>query len=273
VLGTEIKNRYHIFDFAVAYQLNSRWTLNASIPITKNYRNQLYSPTGIVDFVSQGDATVGFKRWMFRAPTESLRNVSLGAALKLPTGRYNQMYDAVRSGQQIRATADQSVQAGDGGTGVALDINAYTPFAFNSWAFVQGLYLLNPRDTNGVSTFRGGSGEGVMSVADQYLLRSGVTKLLPKARSMAWSMGIRLEGVPVRDLIGKSNGFRRPGYALSIDPGFMMSRWGNTFMVSVPYAVKRDRRRSVPDIARSATAHGDAAFADYSIIIGYSRRF
>ena len=76
-------------------------------------------------------------------------------------------------------------------------------------------------DTNGVSTFRTKKGEEVFSVADQYIARAGISHAMPKVRNMTVTFGGRIEGVPVRDLLGKSNGFRRPGYAISADPGFM----------------------------------------------------
>jgi hypothetical protein len=43
------------------------------------------------------------------------------------------------------------------------------------------------------------------------------------------------------------------------------------FAVQVPWAVERNRRRSVPDIRNGR--HGDAAFADYALTIGLTRRF
>jgi hypothetical protein len=39
----------------------------------------------------------------------------------------------------------------------------------------------------------------------------------------------------------------------------------------MPWAVERNRRRSVPDIANGT--HGDAAFADWALILSLSRRF
>ena len=63
-----------------------------------------------------------------------------------------------------------------------------------------------------------------MSVTDQYLVRGGIGHALPKIRGLAASFGGRFEGVPVRDLIGGANGFRRPGYAISVDPGLMFVR-------------------------------------------------
>ena len=89
---------------------------------------------------------------------------------------------------------------------------------------------------------------------------------------MTFSGGIRLEGVPVRDIIGGDTGFRRPGIAVSFEPAFnIIVKGKNSATLSVPIAIYRNRFQSVPDKARGA--HGDAAFADYLILAGYSRRF
>jgi hypothetical protein len=267
----QIYNLYHLVDVGIQRQLTPRWSVSASVPMLFTHRNQLYAPTGRYVVNAFGDASVGFRSWIFKPPTETGDNISVGASLKLPTGIYNASGLAVRGGQTIRATADQSIQAGDGGTGFALDLQAYKRFYLGTQLYFAGLYLFNPRDTNGVSTFRNGRGEETFSVADQYLFRGGFGHTIPWVRGLAGSFGGRIEGVPVRDLLGKSNGFRRPGYAISIDPGLLYARGLYTFSVSAPVAVERNRRRSVPDIARGA--HGDAAFADYSIIVGMSRRF
>ena len=124
---------------------------------------------------------------------------------------------------------------------------------------------------NGVRTFRTRPGEEIMSVSDQYLVRGGIARAVPKVPGLVVSFGGRMEGVPVRDLLGASNGFRRPGYAISADPGFLYNRWGYVFSCSVPWAIERNRRRSVSDIANGI--HGDAAFADYAVTLAVSRRF
>jgi hypothetical protein len=51
----------------------------------------------------------------------------------------------------------------------------------------------------------------------------------------------------------------------------MYGRGPYIFSCNVPWAIERNRRRSVPDIANHT--HGDAAFADFVVIIGMSRRF
>ena len=75
----------------------------------------------------------------------------------------------------------------------------------------------------------------------------------------------------MRDAIGGSNGFRRPGYAISMDPGLLYVRGLYTFSVNSPLAVQRNRKRSVADYQNGI--HGDAAFADYALMFSLSRRF
>ena len=270
--NNQIQNVYHLFNVSVSRQMSRRWSLTGSLPVLLAYRNQLYVPRGKYDVKGIGDMTVGARAWIFRPPTESGGNIAVGFNLKLPTGRFNSTGAALdRNGNAIVATADQSIQAGDGGTGFSLDLQAYKPFYGRTMLYFSGSYLFNPRDTNGVSTFRGARGEQVMSVADQYLYRGGVSRAVPKIRGLVATIGGRMEGVPVRDLLGGANGFRRPGYALSIDPGFLYERGANLFSCNIPWAVERNRKRSVADYLNGT--HGDAAFADYALTLGFSRRF
>jgi len=272
ILRNQIENIYHLLDFAIERQLTRRWSVSASVPVLLAHRNQLYPPRGKYVVNSFGDATVGGRAWIFKPPTESGDNISVGLSLKLPTGTYNATALATdRQGQTIVATADQSIQAGDGGAGFALDVQAYRRTYFNSELYFAGVYLFNPRNTNGVSTFRLRPGEQVMSVTDQYLYRGGIAHAVPKVRGLAVSIGGRIEGVPVRDALGGSDGFRRPGYAISIDPGFLYARGSYAFSCNVPWAVERNRRQSVSDYQNNT--HGDAAFADYALIFSMSRRF
>ena len=272
VLGTQIRNTYHLFDVAVERQITKRFSLTGSLPVLFAYRNQLYNPRGEYRVNGIGDMTLGGRGWLFKPPTENGGNVAIGASLKMPTGRNDSTGNAINAqGVALVATADQSIQAGDGGWGFVLDMQAYKPVKYGFMVYASGSYLFNPMDTNGVRTFRTRRGEDVMSVADQYLARAGVSHAIPKVPGLAVTFGGRMEGVPVRDLIGASNGFRRPGYVISADPGFLYYRWGYVFACNVPFALERNRRRSVTDIANRS--HGDAAFSDYALTIGFSRRF
>jgi hypothetical protein len=271
IANNQIQNVYHLLDIGVEHRVSGRFSVSASVPLVFAYRNQLYAPKAEYRVRGIGDMTVGTRGWLFQGK-EGAGNMGIGVSLKLPTGKDNSMGAALDSkGQPVLATADQSIQAGDGGVGFSLDTQAYRPVWLGTMVYFTATYLFNPRDTNGVATFRTKKGETVMSVSDQYLVRGGIAHAIPGIPGLVVTFGGRWEGVPVRDLLGKSNGFRRPGYAISGDPGFLLARWGYVFACNVPWAIERNRRRSVADIQYGG--HGDAAFADYALTLGVSRTF
>jgi hypothetical protein len=269
---TAIRNHQNIFDVGIEYTLNPRWSLIADVPVYNGTRNQLYPPTGIFQVSGLGDITVGAERWMFRPPTESGGNVAVNASVKLPTGIYDATGSALYKGQTVNATADQSMQPGDGSWGFNLGTQAYHPLWRIAAVYAQASYLFNPRDTNGVATFRSQPGQSVMSVTDQYLYRAGISQGIPKLRGLSLSLGVRGEGVPVRDLMGKSNGFRRPGSIVSLDPGLIFRYRRDSVYVNGPWALYRNRPPSVPEIQNN-TINGDAFFADYTVIAGIAHHF
>jgi hypothetical protein len=266
------RNHQNIFDIGVEYRFTPQWSFIADVPVFDGSRNQLYPPSGVFQVSGIGDITLGAQRWLWRGPTEFGGNVAVSASLKIPTGINNATGSALYKGQTIKATADQSMQPGDGGWGFVLGAQGYKSMWHRADLYGQGLYLFNPMDTNGVQTFRSQPGQSVMSVADQYLYRLGVSQGMPKVRGVALSFGVRGEGVPVRDLLGDSSGFRRPGSVISIDPGLMVNLRRTTLMVNGPWALRRDRPPSVPEM-QNGTKNGDAFFADYTVIVGLSHHF
>jgi hypothetical protein len=267
-----VRNHQNIFDVGVEYVLTPRWSLIADVPVFNGTRNQIYPPTGIFQVSGLGDITVGAQRWIFRPPTENGGNVAVSASVKIPTGIDNATGSALYQGKIIKATADQSLQPGDGSWGFSLASQAYKSLWHMASAYAQGTYLFNPRDTNGVTTFRTQPGQGVMSVTDQYLYRGGISQGVPKLKGLAMSIGIRGEGVPVRDLLGSSNGFRRPGEIISVDPGLIFHFKHDSLYVNGPWAIYRNRPPSVPEIEYHTT-NGDAFFSDYTVIASIAHHF
>lgn len=272
-----VRNHQNIFDVGVEYRLSPRWSLIADVPVFDGTRNQVYPPTGIFQVSGIGDMTVGAQSWIFRPPSENGGNIAVSASLKIPTGINDATGSALYKGRTIKATADQSIQPGDGGWGFVLGAQGYKRLWHTGDVYGQGQYLFNPMDTNGVATFRSQPGQGVMSVTDQYLYRAGLSQGIPKVHGiglggLALSLGVRGEGVPVRDLIGSSNGFRRPGNIVSLDPGLMFNVRRTTFSVNGPWALYRNRPPSVPEI-ENKTANGDAFFADYTVIVSLTHHF
>ncbi len=270
-----VVNHVDLFEMDLNYQLTPRVSLIASVPGMIASRHGQSSPLNVYRSGGIGDVTVGAQSWIFRPPTENHGNVNISAQLKLPTGINDAKGTKIlKNGTTTILPFDESIQPGDGTWGFSLATEAYHPVIWKTAAYFTGSWLFSPQDTTGVITGRSAPGEGVVSAADQYLWRGGFSRPVTGVnllRGLALSMGGRMEGVPVRDALGSSNGFRRPGYVISIEPGMMYSRGRTSFYASGPWAMERNRKISVTDIANHT--HGDAAFSDYTVIAGLSRSF
>jgi hypothetical protein len=267
---TAIYNYVNLFDVGLTYAVTRRSSISVGIPFMFATRFRQSTPDQATQSAGLGDISMSFRTWLLPPPAESGQNISIGVGVKFPTGKPDVRDTVVTAAGTVTQVVDQSIQLGDGGTGIVLDMQAFK----NVWRttlYASGVYLINPRNTNGVRTGRARPSEAIMSVADQYLARAGVVFPVRKVQGLAFSFGPRIEGVPVRDMLGKSEGFRRPGYAISLEPGMIYTKGKNTWSVSAPIAVERNRRRSVTDIMDGR--HGDAAFADYVVLVGFSRRF
>lgn len=278
--GSQFINNLNMADLNIRYQATKRVELGLGVPFIMATRNQPLrdAQRNILErFQTQarglGDVMFAARRWIFDPETHPSGNLQLGIGAKLPTGQTN-VTDTFRtlSGTTISnvvRAVDQSIQPGDGGFGIMVDFNTFKSLAGgNLTVFSGGAYLANPQETNKVLT---GSGTRVMSIADQFLLRGGAAFPLPRSKNISVSAGLRVEGVPSRDLIGPDDGFRRPGVAVSVEPAITISKGRNAVTLGVPFAIYRNRFVSVLDEASGG--HGDAAFADYLVMFGFNRRF
>ncbi|HKI01574.1 MAG TPA: hypothetical protein VKK31_06310 [Thermoanaerobaculia bacterium] len=282
--SSEVINRINLAELGIRYNATDQWSLSLGIPYLMAERsspirdaNRVVVGRSITQARAIGDMTLVARRLLWKPKEHPDGNISLGLGVKIPTGPNNVVDTRTRmvNGQLVNSieSVDQSIQPGDGGFGVVIDIQTFQRIAHSGFAlYGSGSYLINPEGTNGVLTFRNNLGEEVMSIADQYLARVGGSYSNASWKGLGISLGGRLEGVPVEDLIGSSKGFRRPGYAVSVEPGVSYSRGPHTLSLAVPVAAYRNRTRSVPDRAVPGR-HGDAAFADYIIMLGYWRKF
>jgi hypothetical protein len=156
----------------------------------------------------------------------------------------------------VLGPVDQSIQPGDGGTGITLELNGFYNFSHKVGLYANAYYLSNPREVNGTSTSRGGTPSAsakkyntdVMSVPDLFMARGGAAVMV---NQLTFSGGIRIEGLPSEDLIGGSRGFRRPGYIVSAEPSITWVTKRAAFNLAVPVALVRNRTQSDADKRQS----------------------
>jgi hypothetical protein len=272
-------------DFSVTYAATDRLNFSLSLPIQHGTRltyiehDDGSSHTMRADGV--GDLRISGNLWLLDPETHPEQNVSLGLGVKTPTGNSNAQDYSFRSLGRVLRPVDPAIQPADGGWGVILSGYAFQRVFKNTSAYFQGAYLINPREFSDTQTvygdrpdFTGGDvGYIINSVPDQYLGRIGLNRGIWPAKGLSVSFGGRIDGVPSKDLIGGSDGFRIPGYSVSVEPGFYISRGKDLFSFTVPVAVKRHVGKTVADIRTNNPFAGIGTLADYQINMSYSRRF
>lgn len=290
--GSQVINRSNFFDFSLAYHVNPRVSVTLTVPFVSHDRSQVVRKndpqrTILQRFSTQSSGLADIRAtvdsWVFSPSPQAKGNILIGAGVALPTGKKDvrdtfQVYDpATGKILGVDRTVDQSIQPGTGGYGLIADFYAYRLLTSSLNVFLNGAYTATPQEKNGVPTYRSNPYEAEMSISDNYMARTGIEWMVPSVHGLGFSLGGRIEGVAVRDLIGGSKGFRRPGFSIAVEPGvsYETARWG--VRLYVPVAVARQRQRSVPDEQQTAAtgrySHGDAAFADYLIMVSGSHHF
>jgi hypothetical protein len=289
--GTEVINHNYSIDLTATRFFNSRWWVSITVPVISNTRSSLYEHGGnsggegarhSTQSFGIGDIRISAYRWLLDPATHYKGNIQAGLGVKLPTGDYQYMdYFYKSDGTTVLGPVDQSIQLGDGGTGIIGELNGFYNFSHRLGVYANFFYMANPREQNGVSTARGGTPSAsnvqyfssVMSVPDQYMTRGGVSYMFDRFTTSA---GIRIEGIPSSDLIGGDKGFRRPGIVVAAEPTISFRAKKLELYLSVPVALQRNRTQSYSDKLRSEATgtkvQGDAAFADYVINAGLSFR-
>jgi hypothetical protein len=272
--GTEVMNKINLMNYSVTYQATPRFGITADIPVllaSRRSNNSAYTTTsqgiGDTSFVATG--------WLWDPRENQHGNIQFGFGMSLPTGKDNvsNVVDAFTGKGPQTVIDDYSIQPGTGGYGFIFQWNAYKNIPGNQLYF-SGSYLATPQNYNHVLRSATAAAQPLTaynSISDEYLMEAGIAHPIRKIPGLTVLFGPRMEGVPARDLIGDNLGFRRPGFAISLEPGLEYYHNGNIFTIQIARAIYRDRTRSVPDVMLGT--HGDAAFADWVWLASWQFRY
>ena len=187
--STDVRNFSRTMDISLVRKVNNQWSIGLDLPLVYNERSSLYehissvkgSPRFSTFSQGIGDIRITAYKWIFAPKEGNKGNLLGGIGLKLPTGNYKatDVFHNTLTTTRV-GPVDQSIQPGDGGLGLTLELNGFRAIN-NTWSLYSNVYyLINPKGNNGVSTARGGVATAsaikytsdVMSVPDQYLLLS-----------------------------------------------------------------------------------------------------
>lgn len=260
-------------DLTVNYAATQRLSLTLNLPFSSGSHSRYYAD-GVrhqVHARGLGDVTLAGNYWVFDPQRHSEGNIAVSLGAKAPTGKNEVTDDSFLSnGSVIQRPVDQSIQLGDGGWGVTLQAQAYRTLTGNLSGYLSGSYLASLREKTDVPSPTPGV---TLSVPDVYSARLGLTYGLLSGRvgDLSVSLGGRIEGIPLHDLIGGSDGFRRPIAVFYVDPGIALGLGANTLFVNVPVRLHADFRPSLVDRQRGSSGGGD--LAKYLLFVAVDHRF
>src|SRR5437867_748588 len=291
--GSQVINDINVVDLSVSYAPTKRINLTLGVPFQfatrsqairdNRIRNQFGNGTVIDRFETSayglGDIKLLATLWLLDPGHNKKHNISAGLGVLFPTGEKDAKDTFKTFGtnsvglyepRAVTQNVDNSIQPGSGAWGIIFDLYAFQELFENCNLFAAGTYIATPeRDAGVISGNLSAANPTIWSVNDSYLARLGLGYTFLPKQGLTFTLGGRIEGAPVHDLIGSSGGRRRPGYAVSIEPGivFTRNRWFASF--STPVALYRNR----PQSAVEASPGGDAAFADFMTLFSAGRSF
>ncbi|NDD16295.1 MAG: hypothetical protein EB092_04730, partial [Chitinophagia bacterium] len=214
---TDVRNFSRTLDISLLRKVNEKWSIGFDLPLVYNERSSLYEHVGSAignprfSTFSQGigDIRIAAYKWLIAPRIGAKGNLLAGIGLKMPTGNFKSEdifhYKLGSSILTRKGPVDQSIQPGDGGWGMTIELNAFRQLNNSLSTYGNVYYLINPKGNNGVSTARGGIASAsaikytsdVMSVPDQYLLRAGTNFT---TNNFTLSLGVRYECIPAKDI-------------------------------------------------------------------------
>jgi len=290
--NSEVRNRINLIDAGLTYQITPRFSVIGIVPVEFASRRYLIAAHSIngapaTDLIGNwgisgmGDISLMGQGWIWDPTKNPKHNIQIGFGFQAPSGRDNIQNDLVEIPGQpaVNATADYSIQPGIGVWAIPVSVESFQAINSAMQVYFNGSYLITPSEGNGVANSSPpgfplpASQNAFVSAADEYLLQAGVGYMFAKVHGLTVTGGLRKEGVPAHDLIGGNLGFRRPGYAISLEPGVIYSMHGGHDLITanIDRAVFRNRIASEPDLELGQ--HGDAAFADWLWLASFQHRF
>jgi hypothetical protein len=257
----------NLINLDIFYGVTDRLSLNLTLPFSigsstiklqgaphANYS----SASGIADVTFQAEY------WLSNPATQSRVTGSVGFGFKAPTGNDQvqaMVYDPTQ-GRDVSTVIDEAAQLGNGGWELILRAQGTAQIDGPFFAYASGYYGLSLQEHNDV----------LNGVPDTYSGRLGAAYILPRMDGLVLSLGGRVNGVTVKDIVGGGDLYwRRPGYVIYAEPGVTWTLGQNMASLSVPIRVYANKLDSLLD--QSLDRKIGASFAPYLLLASYARRF
>jgi hypothetical protein len=189
----------------------------------------------------------------------------------MPTGN-----DSVVNGRYPNGATlpiDETFQLGNGGWEILFRLQGTASLGGPFFAYGSGYYGMSLTGHTGVYQYLPtGKPDSLRGVPDTYSARLGAAWALPAPKGLVFSVGGRINGVTVCDIVGGCDLYwRRPGYEVYVEPGLAWTSGRNIASLSVPIRAYQKKLDSKLD--ESLGRHIGSDFAPFLIVVSYARRF
>ena len=259
----------------LSYAFSDRFRARVSLPYSSGSLTRIWpdgqqhtqNASGIGDISVQGEA------WLFAPRSHERGNIGFGLGIKAPTGNHKTPSQFYTAAGPVDFPADQPIQPGDGGWAILTQVQAFQQLTERASVYAFGSYMVNPKDETGIKGAPSGNNSTVSwSVPDVYSVRAGAAFNVLPDQGLSVSLGARLDGIPVNDLIGGGDEttIKRTSRIYFAEPGLSYTRGRDNFTLSVPWQVKVNRVKSLYEQQHNTVNGG--GFAKYLVFASYSRR-
>ncbi len=267
--GTVPVFKIHTFVGDVSYSINDRLRVHFSIPFQQGTLTSLGADKAVHEqrATGVGDVSAEAESWLLDPRTHESGNVAIGLGVKAPTGSHTTpTHDPAAAAPNL--PADQTIQPSDGGWAILTQANAFRRVAMRTFVYGFGSYMISPRAQSDVARTPG----VFWSVPDVYSARLGAAFDALDNSRLTLSLGGRIDGIPVHDLIGGGDDstIKRTARVIFVDPGLSFVAGHGRFTLSAPVRVSVNRVKSLYEIKTNGLNGG--GFANYLVFVSYSYR-
>ena len=256
----------------VAYAINDRYRVRLSVPVSRGSQTRTWADKSRRDQTATGigDVSLMGEAWILRPRSHERGNVAAGLGVKAPTGSHTVQSKFYTAAGPIDFPADQTIQPGDGGWAILFQAQGFQQVAERANVYAFASYMASPKARTDVE-WRPNSGE-YWSVPDVYSARLGGAFSVWPDQGLTVSLGGRIDGIPVHDLLGggDEDTIKRSSYVVFADPGVSVTRGKGTLTLSVPVRLQVNRQKSLYEQRTNGLNAG--GFARYLVFASYSHR-
>ncbi len=262
----------HLINLDLLYGISNRLSLDLTVPFVIGAAAvDLGTPEShaLYKFKASGLGDVAFQAeyWLSDPAIPSRITGSVGIGFLAPTGNDNVQADTSGGAGGPLTPVDESAQLGTGGWALLLRAQGTAQIDGPFFAYASALYGVSLREHTEVLNI-----DALRGVPDFYSGRLGAAYVLPRIEGFVVSLGGRVNGVTVRDVVGGGDLFwRRPGYEIYVEPGLTWTRGPNAATLSVPVRAYVNKLDSLLDVSKARKFGG--SFAPYLLLASYARRF